>query len=381
MPGKKQKEPNHSFFIIMEKKKLFRLLYLSSIVLTLLVGLLAIIGSFVTKVHPADSSFISFLGIILPVLIVINIFTVIYWAIRFRFWFWVSLIAVICNYGFISSIYQLPFRSNELAQHEITLKISTFNVGRFGGDNEGGNQRRIAFFMYEESVDVICIQEYKERGNMQADILKELFSAWPYVVIPKAEDGRELLQLAVYSKYPILNSKLITYNDSPNCSMWCDIDFNGKTIRVFNNHLQTTNINQVRGTYDKYYKNANSLDVDMKFVQGAGSVYHTNEIIRANQADVIKKLVQESPHPVIVSGDFNSPPSSYVYASMRGNLEDGFKTSGRGFGGTYRYFKGLLRIDYILYSTDFRGINYYSTKTDFGSDHNPIIMELDLKHT
>lgn len=362
----------------MEKKTILSILYRISILLTIIFALTAVIGIFVTKVHPATSGFISFIGVILPIIIFINAIATVYWTIRFRFWAWISLIAVAINYNYISSMYQFSFKSKELAHHEVTLKLATFNVGRFGGDNDGLNQRRIAFFMYEENVDIICMQEFKERGKMQADSLNTLFNAWPYSIVPKAEEGKSILQLAVYSRYPIIDSQLITYENSPNCSMWCDIDFNGKTVRVFNNHLQTTNINQSRGTYNKYYKNANSIDADMHFMMGAGSLYHANEIIRANQADIINKMVKESPYPVIVCGDFNSPPSSYVYGAMKGDLKDGFRTAGHGYGGTYRYFKGLLRIDYIFHSSSLRGINYYSSDMDLGSDHNPVIMEVDI---
>lgn len=363
----------------MEKNIISKLLYRIFIGLTIILAILAILGIFATKVHPASSSFISFTGIILPALIIINVILAIYWTIRLRYWLWFPLVAVILNYNYIGSMYQLPFKGRELARHEVTLKLATFNVGRFGGDNDGLNQRRIAFFMYEESVDIICMQEYKERGKMQADSLNTLFNAWPYSSIPKAEKGKSILPLAIYSRYPILDSKLITYEDSPNCSMWCDIDFNGKTIRVFNNHLQTTNINQSRSTYNTYYKNANSVDADMHFMLGAGSLYHANEIMRANQADITNKLIQESPYPVIVCGDFNSPPSSYVYGAMKGKLKDGFKTAGHGYGGgTYRYFKELLRIDYIFHSPSIRGINYYTSKMDLGSDHNPVIIEVDF---
>lgn len=352
-----------------------KIIHITSIALTLILSVLTIIGAFTTKVSPASSAFMSFLGIGLPVLLGACAVMAIYWAIRFRYWVWAPLLAIVCNWSYMASMCQ-PFGGGELAHHEVTLKVATFNVGRFGGDNNGHNQRRVAFFMGEENVDVICMQEYKERGNVQADELADLFAPWPFSIVPK-EEGKALLQLAVYSRYPIIDSKLITYPNTPNCSMWCDIDFNGERIRIFNNHLQTTNVNQSRGMYEKYYKNSGSIDADIHFAENASNMFHANEILRASQADIINQLVKESPYPVIVCGDFNSPPSSYVYGTMKGELKDGFRTAGRGYGGTYRYFKGLPRIDYIFHSSSLRGIRYYSTKMDLGSDHNPVVFEID----
>lgn len=52
------------------------------------------------------------------------------------------------------------------------------------------------------------------------------------------------MQLAVFSRYPIKEENLIVYPDSKNCSLWCDIEINGRIIRLFNNHLQTTEVSQ-----------------------------------------------------------------------------------------------------------------------------------------
>ena len=350
-----------------------RLLYKLSIIVTIVLAIVTIIGAFASRVSPASSGSMSLLSLGLPALIAANILFIIYWAIRFRCWIWVSLVAVIFNWSFVSAMVQNPFKKNELPTSDQTLKIATFNAGRFG--KSVSFLRMAAFFMGEQQVDIICFQEFTTFNELPVDSLnKTLLSSWPYKVIPKSEE-QSILPLAIYSRFPIIDSQLITYPNTPNCSMWCDISVDGKTIRVFNNHLQTTNINQSRREYEKYYKGAN-----MEFMSSAGSLLQNNEIMRGMQANMVDLLIKESPYPVLVCGDFNSIPSTYVYKKIKGDLKDGFQTAGKGYGGTYRYFKGLMRIDYIFHSPTFNGINYYSTKEDLGSDHNPVIMELEYKN-
>ncbi|NDW12742.1 endonuclease [Bacteroides sp. 214] len=352
-----------------------KLLYRLSIIATILIALFAIIGAFASKVSPADSSFMSLLSLGLPALVAVCLLLVVYWAIRFRCWVWVPLVAVVFNWGFIGSMVQNPYRERELPSSERTLNIATFNTGRFGKSTS--NLRMTSFFMAENQVDIICFQEFATFNDFPFDsVNKTILASWPYRVIPKSEK-QNILPLAIYSRYPILDHKLITYPNTPNASMWCDISVEGKTIRVFNNHLQTTNLNQSRRQYEKYYKGSNSIDTDMEFATNAGNLVQTNEIMRAYQAETIDRLIKESPYPVLVCGDFNSIPSTYIYRKMRGDLKDGFQTSGRGYAGTYRYFKGLMRIDYIFHSPSFNGIDYYSTKIDLGSDHNPVLMRVE----
>ena len=104
-----------------------------------------------------------------------------------------------------------------------------------------------------------------------------------------------------------------------------------------------------------------------------------NFVKRAAQAEHMHKLITASPHPTLVCGDFNSLPSSYTYHTMKGNrLKDGFQTCGHGYMYTFRYFKRLLRIDYIFHSEELEGLDYFSPELDY-SDHNPVVMRMKIK--
>ena len=102
----------------------------------------------------------------------------------------------------------------------------------------------------------------------------------------------------------------------------------------------------------------------------AQSVEIINAYIAANYASYTK--------PIFLAGDFNDTPSSYTYREMKGALTDGFRRCGNGYGGTFRYLGGLLRIDYIFYDDTFECVRYYMP-SETVSDHKVVIAELRFK--
>ena len=97
-----------------------------------------------------------------------------------------------------------------------------------------------------------------------------------------------------------------------------------------------------------------------------------NFVKRATQADYIRQMLDAGEGPVILCGDFNDTPASYTYRTVKGDLTDGFRDCGSGFGYTFRQLKRIFRIDYIIYSPDFKGVTYDSPNLDY-SDHKPVV--------
>ena len=231
-----------------------------------------------------------------------------------------------------------------------TLKIATYNVGNFGGEITGYSCKEIARYMKEQEVDVLCFQECGDNKYFPMDSIRNVFSHWRYALIPTEDSIRGVLPIAVFSRYPLVNPQFISYQQSANCSMQCDIVLGRDTVRLLNNHLQTTSVSQNRRKWERGLANSNNTRREAEVVQGAITSLHANFVKRAEQTDSIRQLVIASPYPVLACGDFNSLPSSYTYAELSDVLKDGFRTSGRGYMYTYRYFKRLLRIDYIFHS-------------------------------
>jgi endonuclease/exonuclease/phosphatase family metal-dependent hydrolase len=295
---------------------------------------------------------------------------------------WVSLLLLAYFYG--RCVWQFPFWHSAyeprvtIATSDSTrvLTLATYNVANFGGSRSIYPAATIAMRMEELGVDILCLQEVGINREFTVDSLHSVFAAWPHRYVPTAPDGKRLLQLAVFSRYPIRQTQLITYPESVNASCRCDLDLGGgQIIRLFNNHLQTTAVRQNRRKIERELNQEHIQEAEEAVEELVGSL-RSNLKRRNAQADTIHTLINASPHPVIACGDFNSLPLSYVYRTLTSKtLKDGFRTCGHGYMHTYRYYKKLLRIDYILHSPTLEGVDYFSPQWAY-SDHNPVVMRV-----
>lgn len=365
-------------------KAFYRLLYYISILLTSVLAGFTLAGAFASDTSAKSSEMLPFIGLILPGLLLINLLAVVYWTIRWRCWVLIPLIAIFGNWGYLSRILQFPLfdsaaepKANIQAYTPKILTVATYNVDSFNREHTGFSSKNIADYMKGVYADVLCFQEFGINKEFTLDSLKVVFAEWPYCYVPEAPEGQSLLQLAVFSRYPITRENLITYPESNNCSLSCDINFNDRMIRLFSNHLQTTEVTRNKGKLQKELQKDDSERVERAMITMSEAL-HDNFIKRDAQADVVHELVAASPYPTLVCGDFNSLPSSYTYARVKGDkLKDGFETCGHGYMYTFRHFKHLLRIDYILHSSEFQGVDYFSPDIDY-SDHNPVVMRVEL---
>ncbi len=353
----------------MGKRAVGRLAYYLGVAFTFLVMGITILASFASEFHPENHRLIPFLGLAYPALLMVNGVLLIWWIIRFRFWFFVPLLAIASGFTTIRAMYYPPFLRS--APEPGNFKIATFNVSAFNNPVTNLDAKDLAAYMEEENVDILCLQEFDGSHFVNDSMLLAAFTHWPYQFVP-VKGTRIFNRPVVFSRYPLSNKIVVAFENSVNCAIYCDVEVRGTTYRLFNNHLQSTEMTQV-----KEKKGQPSIEREEYYFRKRMDVLYRNFCVRAHQADHMQELVQESPYPVILCGDFNDTPVSYTYKSMRGDLKDGFITHGSGNAATYRFAKKMFRIDYIFYSEQLHATRYF--KSDFGeSDHYPVIMEFKL---
>jgi vancomycin resistance protein VanJ len=108
--------------------------------------------------------------------------------------------------------------------------------------------------------------------------------------------------------------------------------------------------------------------------KGAAEV-STNSTRRWQQSEFIASHARRLQGPVLLAGDFNTPPESAIFAEVWGNHTDTFATAGWGWGYTFAGGRTLVRIDHIL-----AGAGWHCTHCwvgpNVGSPHRPVIAEL-----
>lgn len=296
-----------------------------------------------------------------PFIVLFNIALLIFWIIRKKLWLIIPVAALVLNYKFIISIIGLNFNNSEVNEFKGNkITISTFNVNYFSYKKEV-NAPQIAKEMYEKGVDILTMQEFEPTVYFNIEELKGEFDCLPYSSVNL---DKERIGMAIFSKHPILHSEKINFKNTGNGALWADVLIHGDTVRVICVHLQTT------GYYSTYGHGVRALARKME----------ENFRMRAAQVKEVRELIDTTSHPVILAGDFNDTPHSYVYTAMKGdNLEDSFDEAKFQMGGTFFRTLGLLRIDYIFHSKHFKTLTYYSERSDL-SDHLPIFSVLGYKN-
>lgn len=353
----------------MGKRVLLSLFDLILILVGIVFAILAVGGFSASYFHPAQHMELQWMGLLLPLILFVNFLLLIYWIVRKRAWFFLPLSAIMLNIPYLSAVYRIPFRKTESTGLE--LNIATYNIQRITGNLfETGHE--IADFMETAKIDMLCLQEFPAVEDAQLKQFGEIFDFLPYYCIHSSVPGS--MQVALFSRYPIIQSRQIEFTgESNHTAMWADIVVDNDTIRIINSHLQTTNLNQHK------IKLEYNLEQSVFRINKVREMLYANAVMRSDQADFISEFIDTSPFPLIVCGDFNDTPASYTYRIIKGDLDDSFRSAGKGYGYTYRYLNKLYRIDYLFYSGSyFRATGYHSPNLEY-SDHKPVIVNLYLR--
>lgn len=353
----------------MGKIAVYKYVAMMFLVIQVVVSSFTFVALFGGDVTPVGNTARSMLVYVLPLLIIANLLLIIYWLVRRRWIFLaIPVITVACCIPYIGTLYQPGFLHSHEDASKNGLKIATYNVAMFNRETSGFMAQDILAEMRRENVDVLCLQEYNDISGdkKNSDSYKDYF---PYMAT-----GRE--DMVIYSRYPITQSKKLLFEDTNNSAMWADIDVKGIEFRVFNVHLETTGINRTLHKAGKMM--AQNQDIsNSRILNAIYGNYMMGMYFRSGQAIQIANEKANSKFPVILCGDFNDVPYSFVYNTMLGNMVDGFKECGHGFMYTYRGGKKAVRIDYIFHDEEIKGVDYYRTDLSY-SDHYPVFMKVAL---
>ena len=335
------------------------------LIISFLLMIFTFVGLYGGEVPPAGNTARAMLVYALPLLIAANVVFLIYWLIRLRFhWALMPLITLLCCIPYIGTILQIG-STDDKADAKPGIKIATYNVARFSGEITGFIAQDILSEMRRQKVDIVCFQEYNDFSGdkKNSDSYKDYY--------PHSAFGEN--DMVIYSRYPIVNKKTINFEQTNNSAMWVEVKVNDNIYRIYNVHMETTGINSMLHRASKMAKNG--IDVQGNSLLNAiYGTYTLGMIARSGQANILAMDMMQSEAPIIVCGDFNDVPYSYVYNTMLGDKIDGFKECGSGFMYTYRGNK-KVRIDYIFHDKNLKGLSYYKKELSY-SDHYPVFMRI-----
>jgi endonuclease/exonuclease/phosphatase family metal-dependent hydrolase len=355
-------------------------------VIIAIIFLLACLASYL---NPEQWWYISILGLAFPIILVLQIFFVFFWLVFKPKFSLISIITLLIGWKSISVFFAFhgshpPF---DEAKPKQTLRIATWNVARFvewRRNNNKGSHMRLQMMdqIKAQNADVLCMQEFFTATDTayynNLKYIKENLG-YPYHYFANDNDGGgQWFGQIIFSKHPIIDSGVIRY-PSPaqrESLIHADIVFNHDTIRVYTTHLQSVRFKKddmetiqkiKQRTEDSLLQNSRNIFSKLK----AGFIN------RSRQVRIVRKLLDDSPHPLIICGDFNDVPNSYTYFTVRGNLQDAFLKKGFGIGRTFSGISPTLRIDYILAAPQFN-VQQFNRIVRNLSDHYMLVADVQL---
>ncbi|MCK9254293.1 MAG: endonuclease/exonuclease/phosphatase family protein [Bacteroidales bacterium] len=320
--------------------------------------------------------FISILPFLFTIALSINLIFLLVWIFINWKYSLISLLSILLVIKYIVLIYPISsFFSKKT--NEAEFKVMTYNVMVFGlYDWENKNIRTdIIQLISNENPDILCLQEtYWNNSNNNfktLDLITENLNAEHiYKASMTTAKAGQNFGFATISKYPILNSYSEKFENSFNGFTYSDILLNTDTVRVYNLHLQSLEFNQKDYTVlENISEGINELKIKSLLKKYLKSVK-----LRINQAEIVKTTMSNCNYPIIVCGDFNDIPISYSYLKIAKNLKDSFSSKGKFPGYTWVNSKLKLRLDYILYSKDFKCSSHKVIDKEL-SDHFPVVAE------
>ena len=309
---------------------------------------------------------IAFFGLLFPVFYIANILFLIYWVIGLKKQLWANIIILLIGTQYISLFFGTQPKTIENTD---SIKVLSYNVhlfNRYGWIAKADIKSEIVAFLKTEKADILCIQEFYTPDEI------------PTLNYPHKHIGlqskKNQWHMAIYSNFPQINKATVSIKGERmnNTCIYSDLSIDTDTIRVYNIHLAS---NWFKNSDYSFLQNPKKETLK-KGIKGIVERMKSSYKKRAEEAQVIKEHMQNSPFPIILCGDFNDTPLSYAYNTIINDLNDSFSESGKGIGRSFVKIPAL-RIDYILYDKKFSSFNYKQHKQEL-SDHYAISTELAI---
>lgn len=352
------------------------------IAVNVIISLLFLVACLSPYINPARWWLNGFTGLIVPYLLLVLVFFVIFWLLVKPILVWLPLLSLAIGWQQISVVFAWHAGSGfSKRKPENSLRIVDWNVHSFNGLSSNKEIRKlmpaeVAGSIHKMNPDVICLQEFNHAE--QADNIALFSGEYPYHYFSKdyqRTNGGYQSGCIIFSRYPIIDSGRITYPVAESL-IYADILKGSDTLRIYTTHLQSFKFK--KADYDDIEK---IRDQDEETLSASKSLFRKMKLAfsrRGIQANMVRKELDKSPYPAVICGDFNDVPNSYTYFQIKGVWQDAFLKKGFAIGRTFISLAPTLRIDYILASPRFEVKQFEMVDEDL-SDHIMLVSDLLLK--
>ena len=285
----------------------------ATVIMMLLVG-------YSGRLNPESFPILSNACLAFPIFLVINVFFLFFWLLFYPKGTLVSLLGIIISYVPVRTYCPLNLKSEKPVG---CIKVMTYNVDG-SMKKETDAQGRVTYpaleYIGASGADVVCVQE----AYMTREKAASLRHIYQYADTARNEHGGSCLTL--FSKFPIINKEHIRLGNSLNTSAAFYLKIKNDTVIVVNNHLESNNLSlKDRENFEKMAEGSQDRELAGKESKLLMEKLAEASKIRAPQAGKVATYIRHHSHyPIIVCGDFNDNPLSYVHHTIAEGLTDCF---------------------------------------------------------
>ena len=364
---------------------------------TIVLSCVLVLSAYSGHIDPNRSSLFAFITLTFPFVLGATLAVALLWLIALR---WrvalIPLAAIAVSWPTVRIVSPL-----HISQHKITAKedstkftVLSYNVMNFeknGAKNHFEGAKTLKYIL-DSDADIVMLQE----GSLSIDI-NNLPLLKPYMSLfkkryPYRSHGYHDQVILSKHPYTIVEDSTIKEGfaspDQP-LSMYhfyaraYDVLVPGHTVRFINLHLSSMMLTKedVKAYVDITNLNEQPSRRELSTMRHSVATKLSQAFKKhADEARIIRQVIDQSNENVIVCGDFNEVPCSYTYRTIKGDdMRDAYADCAFGPVNTFRDNRFYFKIDHILYRGDMKAVRCKVDK-EGDSDHYPQIATFVWKH-
>lgn len=356
-------------------KKTLKVVLLS---VTVMIAVAMLVSAWGGLVDPHKSRLMPLATLAMPIVLIVNLAVALGWlcALRWKYAL-IPLVAVLVSWSPVSTVFPLNVFAKNYDE-DTAFKVMSYNVANFDYTNQDKPSKPMRHIL-DQNADFVLMQE----GSQERDYLnvpnvigmrEEIIKKYPY-------HSNGYRDLVILSKYPYTVVPDSAFEANPNNDVGIyakafDIKMpGGKQLRIISLHLRSMGMDRDdKNLYTDLTRrevNVNNSSNLKRIKRSLLDKLDRAFVHHAQEAHIVRSLIDKGPSNVIVCGDFNEVPSSYCYRTIRGDdLRDTFQDCGCGLTYTFNANRMYFKIDHILYRGSMEAVDWSRAKVP-DSDHYP----------
>ncbi|MBR1765791.1 MAG: endonuclease/exonuclease/phosphatase family protein [Bacteroidales bacterium] len=347
-------------------------------IILLILNIIAALGLVVTTlaglVSPSTSILPSVLAYAFLPMLALNVVFVLVWLMMGKWQFLISTAAIAARFSFVGLFFQVGGTSTvpPLDEHPDMVTLMSFNVHLFGGNGyestpKKENAQAFLQLLREEQPMVLCLQEYGSVKGMSVTDSLELMGYNHY--FGSRGSNTAPANTVVFSKLPITYVKKIDQQ-----KILVEILHGERPFRLLCVHMGSYSFDlNDRAEVEQMAH----LRIDSTSRRTLGKAKETVLRHETEWNEQLRPLVADCKMPLLLAGDMNDIPSSWLYKQISLLLDDTYRDKGLGFCTTYNGSFPRFRIDMVFHSPQFSTLSYRRIGNDL-SDHYPVLVSLEM---